>query len=340
MVNPTTVNVGIIVPLTGADVDTWGQDDVNPNMVAIDGMLAGVQTITLSASNVILTKPSGFTPTPGGGPTQSQNRVLVLTGTLLAQLFITLPLPGAYIVDNQSNGNFNVFIVGGTATEYIAIPQGAIFEVYNDGTRVKFIGLGKPGDLEFFAGVTQLPGWIPVCTVPPYLLCDGSVYNFSQFPHLGRRLGSSFGGNGITTFGVPDLRGRVPLAYDGTGVRITLAGSGLNGQQLGAALDQQSITLLASQIPAISSINPSVSFAASVTANNWVASNPGDSTTTSANADGGNLAGVVAVGSTVTKIVSNGTASGSVAVASNNTSGLPHPNVQPSLVAGIWAIKT
>jgi microcystin-dependent protein len=39
-----------------------------------------------------------------------------------------------------------------------------------------------------------------------YLECDGSVYNVADFPDLGAFLGSTFGGNGTTTFGVPSLK--------------------------------------------------------------------------------------------------------------------------------------
>lgn len=35
--------------------------------------------------------------------------------------------------------------------------------------------------------------------------CDGSVYNISDFPDLGAYFGSTFGGNGTTTFAVPNL---------------------------------------------------------------------------------------------------------------------------------------
>ena len=37
--------------------------------------------------------PAGFTATPTPGPTQSQNRVLRFTGTLTANVAVTLPLP-------------------------------------------------------------------------------------------------------------------------------------------------------------------------------------------------------------------------------------------------------
>jgi hypothetical protein len=70
----------------------------------------------------------------------------------------------------------------------------------------------------------RTPPPLPPCRQRPYLLCDGTVYNVSDFRYLGAQLGGSFGGNGVTTFAVPDLRGRVAHPYDGTGTRISIPG--------------------------------------------------------------------------------------------------------------------
>src|SRR5207253_10582042 len=99
-----TVNVGLIVPNTGDLVDTWGTAATNPDYVAIDGLLAGVQTISVASTPVTLTSPAAFTPTPGAGPTQSQNRGLRFTGVLTADVTVTLPLPGSYIGENLATG--------------------------------------------------------------------------------------------------------------------------------------------------------------------------------------------------------------------------------------------
>ena len=39
-----------------------------------------------------------------------------------------------------------------------------------------------------------------------WLLCDGTVYNIASYPTLGAALGLRYGGNGTTTFAVPDYR--------------------------------------------------------------------------------------------------------------------------------------
>lgn len=60
--------------------------------------------------------------------------------------------------------------------------------------------------------------------------CDGSIYPISQFPALFSLVGDTYGGDAQSTFGVPDLRGRVPVhegstflrGYSGGYNRITL----------------------------------------------------------------------------------------------------------------------
>ena len=41
--------------------------------------------------------------------------------------------------------------------------------------------------------------------------CDGSLLPISQYDALFALIGTTYGGDGQTTFAVPDLRGRVPI---------------------------------------------------------------------------------------------------------------------------------
>lgn len=62
-----------------------------------------------------------------------------------------------------------------------------------------------------------------------YLICDGSIYNVGQYPYLEQHFVEDFGsvnffgGDGVTTFAVPDLRGEF---LRGTGTAIRDSGSG------------------------------------------------------------------------------------------------------------------
>lgn len=44
-----------------------------------------------------------------------------------------------------------------------------------------------------------------------WLSCDGGVYSISTYPALASIVSNTYGGNGQTTFAVPDLRGRTPF---------------------------------------------------------------------------------------------------------------------------------
>lgn len=65
-------------------------------------------------------------------------------------------------------------------------------------------------EIMMFAGTFAPRGWA---------LCDGQLLSISQNSALFSLLGTNFGGDGRTTFGLPDLRGRVPMhAGNGPGL--------------------------------------------------------------------------------------------------------------------------
>lgn len=55
-------------------------------------------------------------------------------------------------------------------------------------------------------------------------LCDGSLISIAENSTLFQLLGTTFGGDGINTFGLPDLRGRTPVHFGGTSVIGQIAG--------------------------------------------------------------------------------------------------------------------
>lgn len=89
------------------------------------------------------------------------------------------------------------------------------------------------GEIRLF-GFSRVPsGWFA---------CDGSLKSIADYQVLYTLLGTSFGGDGVTTFGVPDLRGRVPMHW-GTG-------SGLSTRILGQKDGLEAVTLTVQQMPA------------------------------------------------------------------------------------------
>jgi len=72
--------------------------------------------------------------------------------------------------------------------------------------------------------------------------CDGSLLPISEYEVLYTLIGTTFGGNGVTTFALPDLRGRIPI---GAG-----QGPGLTNRILGQMGGEETVTLTTNQIPA------------------------------------------------------------------------------------------
>src|SRR5215469_5771053 len=83
------------------------------------------------------------------------------------------------------------------------------------------------GEIRMFAGNFAPAGW---------MFCQGQLLSISQYETLFNLIGTTYGGDGQSTFALPDLRGGVPI-HQGPG--FTLAQSG----------GSESVTLTANQIP-------------------------------------------------------------------------------------------
>lgn len=220
---PETLSKGLQVPTTGSLPGTWGSVAVNPNMEAVDGILGGFTTIALSNANVTLTSVPAYMPTPGSGPTQSQNALITFQGTLTANVTITFPLPGFYLVQNLCGGySFVVRLRGSGVGRVICAPPGEVVQVFNTGTDMFYVGMDRVGGYWDLASAV-VPAWVTSCTVPPYLHCDGSTFSGGTYPALAAFLGG-------TT--LPDSKGRARYTLDGGSSRVTTAGSGVDGTTL------------------------------------------------------------------------------------------------------------
>src|SRR5215213_1545559 len=84
------------------------------------------------------------------------------------------------------------------------------------------------GEIRMFAGNFEPNGW---------RLCDGRTLLISQNETLFQLIGTTYGGDGESTFNLPDLRGRIPI-HQGNGFILA---------ETGGAED---VTLTVQQIPA------------------------------------------------------------------------------------------
>lgn len=89
------------------------------------------------------------------------------------------------------------------------------------------------GEIRMFGGNFAPKDWA---------FCDGQLLAISQNAALFSILGTTYGGNGQVTFGLPDLRGRVPMHAG--------SGPGLTPRNLGETAGTESVTLLSTQMPA------------------------------------------------------------------------------------------
>lgn len=92
---------------------------------------------------------------------------------------------------------------------------------------------------EPFIGEIKMVGF----NFPPrsWANCDGQLLAISSNTALFSLLGTTFGGDGRTTFGLPDLRGRVPIQVGN--------GPGLTSRSWGQKGGQETVTLTQNQMP-------------------------------------------------------------------------------------------
>ncbi len=136
-------------------------------------------------------------------------------------------------------------------------------------------------------------------------ICDGSLLQISQYETLFNLIGTTYGGDGQATFGLPDLRGR---AVVGMG-----QGPGLSPYTLGQPGGAESVTLASGQV---GSHAHALAGAATATA-----SAPGPSV----------VLGTTAAADPIYATSGTTAALASAAVSPSVGGGLPHENRQPSL---------
>ena len=83
------------------------------------------------------------------------------------------------------------------------------------------------GEIRMFGGNFAPAGWA---------FCQGQLVAIDQNPALFNLIGTTYGGDGQTTFALPDLRGRLPL-HQG------------NGFVIGQLAGEENVTLTTNQLP-------------------------------------------------------------------------------------------
>jgi len=138
-----------------------------------------------------------------------------------------------------------------------------------------------------------------------WALCNGQLLAISQNAALFALLGTQFGGNGSTTFGLPDLQSRVPI-HQGQG-------PGLSSYTVGEQTGVEEVTLNSTEMPVHSHL---------------VACNTGGGNQASPS---GNLPAEESTGTSLDYTNAASNAVMNTGMVQNAGSGLPHTNIQPVL---------
>lgn len=87
------------------------------------------------------------------------------------------------------------------------------------------------GEIRIFAGNYAPQGWF---------LCNGQLLSISQYEALFALFGTLYGGDGVSTFALPNLSGRIPISQG--------QGNGLANYPLGSTSGAESVTLIGSNV--------------------------------------------------------------------------------------------
>lgn len=223
-------------------------------------------TVTPDKYNVVLTNIDDNTTITLSGQTLTGSPVTAYVGGTGENVVSTEAEYTVEVTIFKNNTSYSA-----SATDYISKAY-FIIDINATGTA---IGFGGPTDnnqpgfycyMDAYFNKTIVPAYIPgliqmyggVCTqevinnkivsantnIPSgWLLCDGSILLIDDYPELAAVLGSTYGGNGTTTFGLPDFRGRTGVGV-GTGTSSTAT-----EHTLGQTAGSERVTLTKTQIP-------------------------------------------------------------------------------------------
>jgi microcystin-dependent protein len=212
---------------------------------------------------------------------------------------------------NLRNGTLNVS--GGIEANSLLNLSGAGAKIY--ASKVCLAGScttawdssgANTGEIRLYAGSNEPVGW---------LFCNGTSLDPSAYPDLFVVIGTTYGGDGVSSFKIPDFRGRAPIAAG--------QGEGLMEWDLGVSGGNESVTLSAVDLPVH---NHSAHSIGSSTSNR---DNPGGNVP-------GSQGGALRYSSNTTVLVNMSSTGANISAVGG---GLPHNNMKPYVVLN-YMIKT
>lgn len=172
-------------------------------------MLLNIATVSAQTTNRVVVVPLGG----DDGITYTANAPIVISTPDPAkpdEQVISFVAPADQVVDNMQPS---------LALNYVIATVG-VFPSRNLSSNPYLAGIG------LFAGTFAPRGWA---------YCSGQLLAISSNTALFSLMGTTYGGDGRTTFGLPDLRGRVVVGSQGNST-----GPGLTTRRLGAKFGRES----------------------------------------------------------------------------------------------------
>jgi microcystin-dependent protein len=153
---------------------------------------------------------------------------------------VTLTVANLPSHDHTLPGGGVTGFTGGNQPFTTVQPSLAMNYIINEVGNLPSQGGGGPTDFPFLGQVNLYAGSPNYFATAPNT--NGQLVPIAQNPALSNLLGTTYGGDGVTTFALPDLRGRTAIS--------TGQGPGLSNRFLGDKVGQETTTLTVSQMPA------------------------------------------------------------------------------------------
>lgn len=134
MANSTSANLKLTVQATGENSGTWGQI-TNTNLLILEQAIGGFISFNVTNASRALTFSNGAV-------SNGKNEVIKLTGTLAANVNVTIPdsIEKTYAIDNQCDHAGFTLTFKTTSGTGVLLAEGNSYTLYSDGTNVIKIG--------------------------------------------------------------------------------------------------------------------------------------------------------------------------------------------------------